>query len=247
MHLIDKTSHVPMYIQIKEKILEEIRSGAMKPDQQMLSEPKMAELYGVNRLTARSAVTELVNEGYLSRIHGVGTFVRRPRIETSSSYFASFIDEMRSKGYSVETTVLERKIIAAPRMVRESLALGGPDVYYIRRRRSVNNEMIVVLESFLPTTLCRGLLEQDLVARSLYEILRTEYDLIPDHAQERMEARIADETIAAELGLTVGSPILFAWRQAFLSTGEPFEYNNCWYRGDRYAFDVSLKLRSNET
>ena len=59
---MDRISHIPFYLQIKNDIYNEIINGAVKPDKQILSEPKLAEKYQVNRLTARKAITELVNE-----------------------------------------------------------------------------------------------------------------------------------------------------------------------------------------
>ncbi len=173
MSSLDKSTHIPMYIQIKGIILDEIRSGKLKPEQQILSESNLAELYGVNRLTARSAITQLVNEGFLVRIHGRGTFVKRPIVESSSSYINNFLQDMMDKGYSVRTELLSGTLMPAPDQIQSELALGaGEKVYRLRRRRSVNNEFLVVLETYLPATLCPDLLSKDLEGRSLYEIQR---------------------------------------------------------------------------
>jgi len=241
---LDKSTHIPMYIQIKGIILDEIRSGKLKPEQQILSESNLAELYGVNRLTARSAITQLVNEGFLVRIHGRGTFVKRPIVESSSSYINNFLQDMMDKGYSVRTELLSGTLMPAPDQIQSELALeAGEKVHCLRRRRSVNNEFLVVLETYLPAALCPDLLSKDLEGRSLYEILRTDFKLELDTAQESLEARIADPLVAGELSVDVGAPILFSIRRTKLGNGSPIEFTNSWYRGDRYSFEVSLKIK----
>ena len=244
MGILNKSTHIPIYIQIKEIILDEIRSGKLKPEQQILSESNLAELYGVNRLTARSAITQLVNEGFLVRVHGRGTFVKRPIVESSSSYINNFLQDMMDKGYSVRTELLSGTLMPVPDQIQSELALGaGEKVHCLRRRRSVNNEFLVVLETYLPAVLCPDLLSKDLEGRSLYEILRTDYKLELDTAQESLEARIADPLVAGELSVEIGAPILFSIRRTKLGNGNPIEFTDSWYRGDRYSFEVSLKIK----
>ncbi|MGO8695729.1 MAG: GntR family transcriptional regulator [Rectinemataceae bacterium] len=244
MQSLDKGTHVPIYIQIKQIILDDIRSGKLKPDEQIPSEANLAQLYGVSRLTARSAVSLLVNEGRLVRFHGLGTFVKRPRIESSSSSVTDFIRDMRGKGYSVRTELLVGKMSIPPSFIQDTLNLPPEgEAFYLRRRRSVNNEVIVILESYIPSTHCPDLLSKDFEVRSLYEILQTDYALVLDQAQERLEAGIADDALARELFVEPGAPVLFSTRRSTLLDGSPFEFTNCWYRGDRYAFEVTLQIR----
>jgi GntR family transcriptional regulator len=243
LHYLDKGNRIPIYIQIRQIILDEIRAGTLKPDQQILSETHLAQLYGVSRLTARSAVTQLVNEGHLTRVHGQGTFVKRPRIETPASSANDFMQDMRNKGYAVKTELLAGKITSAASSIRDALNLSPrARVYYLRRRRSVNNETLMILESYLPAKLCPDLLARDFEARSLYEILQTDYKLALDQAQERLEAQVADQALAADLHIEKGAAVLFSTRKAVLVGGTPIEFTNCWYRGDRYAFEVALKI-----
>ncbi len=65
----------PPYKIIKEYLLENIKNGKYRPGDKIESENKLAEIFGVSRLTARKAVGELVQEGYFVRVQGMGTFV----------------------------------------------------------------------------------------------------------------------------------------------------------------------------
>ncbi|MCI2427412.1 GntR family transcriptional regulator [Candidatus Acetothermia bacterium] len=55
---------------------EQIRPGARIPPEREIS-----RLFGVNRLTTRQAIAELVSEGEIYRIQGSGTYVTKKRAQ----------------------------------------------------------------------------------------------------------------------------------------------------------------------
>ncbi|NLI89852.1 MAG: GntR family transcriptional regulator, partial [Epulopiscium sp.] len=69
------TNQGPLYMQIKNYILEEINNGKFKPGDKLPSEKDFTDLFEVSRVTVRSALAELQSEGVISRISGRGTFV----------------------------------------------------------------------------------------------------------------------------------------------------------------------------
>lgn len=64
------------YRQVREAISEMIRSGRVLPDQRLPAERELARLHQVSYMTARRAVTEMVEAGLLERRGREGTFVR---------------------------------------------------------------------------------------------------------------------------------------------------------------------------
>lgn len=68
-------STLPKYAQLKQVIISWINSAKYKPNQQLPSEHEMAEQFGFSRQTVRQALGELVQEGWLHRTQGKGTFV----------------------------------------------------------------------------------------------------------------------------------------------------------------------------
>lgn len=63
------------YLEIKDYLLERIRSGEFKPDQAIPAERELAAQLGVSRMTVRKAIEELMYEGLLIRRKGSGTFL----------------------------------------------------------------------------------------------------------------------------------------------------------------------------
>jgi len=67
----------PKYQQLKDYIINKIKENGLKPGEKIWSENELADKFQMSRHTVRQAIGELVNEGWLYRIHGKGTFVDR--------------------------------------------------------------------------------------------------------------------------------------------------------------------------
>lgn len=68
---------MPLYQQIKAAIQKKIENKEYLEGAAIPSERKLAEIYEVNRMTAKKAIDALVEEGYLYRVQGRGTFVHK--------------------------------------------------------------------------------------------------------------------------------------------------------------------------
>ncbi|WP_448524135.1 GntR family transcriptional regulator [Pseudothermotoga sp.] len=67
----------PMYKVVKEYLLSKIKTGELLPDDRVPSEKELMEMFQVSRITVRKAIDELVLEGFLYRLQGIGSFVRK--------------------------------------------------------------------------------------------------------------------------------------------------------------------------
>ena len=85
MSAIDRDVPIPLYYQIKQLIKERISNGALKPGDKLPAEDELCEVFAVSRTPVRQALTELVHEGLLIRIHGRGTFIAEPAPESEAS------------------------------------------------------------------------------------------------------------------------------------------------------------------
>lgn len=66
----------PKHVQIAAELRSRIRSGELRPRLPLPSEPTLMQEFGVARDTARKAVAVLRDEGYVTTVKGMGTFVR---------------------------------------------------------------------------------------------------------------------------------------------------------------------------
>lgn len=73
--MIDKTNHIPRYIQVKRILADRVRTGCYPPGIRIPGERDLANELGVSQMTVNKSILEMVDEGWLYREHGRGTFV----------------------------------------------------------------------------------------------------------------------------------------------------------------------------
>jgi GntR family transcriptional regulator len=241
---VDKHIPIPLYYQLKEIIQEAIYD--MQPGASIPSELEIAEQFNVSRPTVRQALSELVQEGYLYRTKGKGTFVARPKISQDFlSVLESFEHEMRRKEIRPATRVIEFKEQKPDDIVHQHLEL-HPEapVALLTRLRFADGEPIVWLHTWLPLERVPGILYHDMENNSLYSVIETVYDLRLSHALRKLEARLAGQYDAELLGIGKGSPVQYIETTTYLVNGKPIEYSQAHYRGDRNAFEFVLTKRA---
>ncbi|WP_258040952.1 GntR family transcriptional regulator, partial [Lysinibacillus sphaericus] len=79
--MLDKNSHIPIYIQIEEILKQRIYLEEYKIGENIPSERELSVQFDVSRMTVRQSITNLVNSGLLYREKGRGTYVANPKLE----------------------------------------------------------------------------------------------------------------------------------------------------------------------
>lgn len=88
----------PRYRQIKEIIRARILSGEWGEGTRLPSEHKLLEEFEVSRMTVHRALRELTEEGLLTRVQGLGTFVAERAPTTEVLELSSIADDIRARG-----------------------------------------------------------------------------------------------------------------------------------------------------
>ena len=230
---------LPKYYTVKQRLLE--LTEAMSPGTPVPPERELARQYGTSRTTVRQALSELVIEGRLRRIQGRGTFVAKPKVAQVLE-LASYTEGMRAHGLHPRTTILEIGSVTADSHLASLLGIrSGGRAWRIHRLRHGDDEPMSIDTSHLPARRFPGLRRQLSRHNSLYETLTTAYGVQLAEAVETIETVLAGPEDARLLGVDVGLPLLLLSRHAFDSGGEPVEWAQSWYRGDRYKFVTSLR------
>ena len=71
-----RESPLPLYVQLKEIIKQQIAEGILKEGDSLPSERELCKIYNISHITVRQALVELTKEGFLFRVPGRGTFVK---------------------------------------------------------------------------------------------------------------------------------------------------------------------------
>lgn len=238
---MDRHSPIPLYHQLKSRVLREIEAGRWKPDDRLPTEDVLSEQFRVSKITVRNALRELSALGYIRREQGRGTFVQRPPLQQGPRALTSFTDEMRRHGMTAASRVLEYGPVPADAEVAAVLKLRrGEPVFRLRRLRLADGEPMGLQTAYIPEALVPGIADVDFSRTSLYEVLQERYALSPARARETHTAVLVGEAEARLLDQTPGAAAMAAERVAFLADGRPLEYVRSIMRGDRYKVVLDL-------
>jgi GntR family transcriptional regulator len=231
---IDRQSVVPLYYQIQQQLLEQIRSGQLKVGEPVPSEQEISARLGVSRMTARQALKSLCSLGFVYSQRGKGTFVSGPKLEKDFRQLLSFSEEMHERGSQPRSKVLAFESVPASEEIATALQLRPEEqVIRLRRIRLADAVSVCIETTHLPSKRFPGLLSRLDAGKSLYATLSNGYNVQVDHADEVAEASAATVAEAKLLRVRVKAPVFRFTRIAFLADGTPVEFVKSVYRGDR--------------
>ena len=96
---LDKSSAVPLYLQLAGQIEQQAAEGILVPGERLLSEVRMAEAAGLSVGTVKKAYTWLQDRGVVQKVRGGGAYVqeRLQKGVTQEKDPAAIVEEMFSK------------------------------------------------------------------------------------------------------------------------------------------------------
>jgi GntR family transcriptional regulator len=233
----------PSAIDIAADIRATIRDKGLQPGDRIGAERDLAERHGVGRWVIRKALEQLQSEDIVIRTHGRsgGVFVAPRKLVRDLDSLVGLPAYLRAQGLETGTTVLGTRVVRAEDEIVKELKITADDlVYVVERARFAAGLPLSVETVWFPAEMFPGLLDHSLVG-SLYELVESEYGVQRGEAIEAIMATPADHDKAAVLQLAHGAPLLTVKRTALLTSGEPFEHSEEYYRFDRMAITVHTK------
>ena len=173
---------IPLYIQLKEMILQRIADGEYLPGEKIPSEREMAAIYKINRNTVKNAINALVEEGILYKVKNTGVYVTKSDNQRMY-YFKNSSNEISStslgailklSGHTVESDVLEKGIVSGRKYIEYKLDLEpGESAYALHRLRKIEGNILALEFSYLPYKYFPGIDEHNFKNASLYAYMDT--------------------------------------------------------------------------
>lgn len=232
--MINKKAERAIYLQIADGIKALVEEKQLEKDSLIPSENKLSESYKVSRLTARRAIDYLVNQGFLYRIKGKGTFVaKKEKIEYAPQKLHGFTEEIISLNMVPKNEVVKFEVIKAGK-IAEKLDISKEDlVYHIIRIRKANDEPFILEKSFIPVDIFPELNISVLKGSKYAYVEKYTNKKIIESIQE-IEAHLP--TQAEKEYLQTDEPLLKISNISFLEGKEIFEYTISYFRTSKYKF-----------
>lgn len=235
----------PYYQQIRDDMKEKIQNGDYKRGEYLPCEKKLEEEYRVSRTTIRSAVNELVQDGYLYIVRGKGTRVAYSKLTDNNPNLLSFTEIVKSHGFESQMLWRSFEMIKADEGLAKKLGIEtGEEAVHIYRVRGTDHEPVSINDSYLPKYILGGQPADLLLSgESMYENLKKHYHIAVTEVREEIWAVSAGPYEAETLDVEEKDPLLAFERESYSQEGLLAEYSKVIYRSDRYRHAVVMRRR----
>ncbi|TKI67673.1 GntR family transcriptional regulator [Lysinibacillus mangiferihumi] len=237
---MDKNSKVPLYLQLMEVLIKKIEGKEYVEHDQLPSERELCDIYKLSRITVRQALQDLEREGYIYKLHGIGTFVASKSYNQNLVKLYSFTNEMEKLGKKPTTEVLSFSVIVIDDRLAKKMNLNKlEEVFKIIRLRYADGIPLMYETSYLPKKIFPNLTEKDLNERPMYEVFHEDYQIGVTKATERFSATLIQEQEAFHLNVKSNQPGMLIKRYAYYHD-ELIEYTISVALGDKFSYTVEL-------
>ena len=238
---INRSSPLPLYLQLAQMIREKIERGEYACGERIPSEPVLVRTLGIGRPTIRQAIGLLVQEGDLERRRGSGTYVREKQPDIDLFSLAGTSSAFGQKGIKLTQRLVKKiALVRAPEAAGHPLA--GRESYFFSRLSLSGAEPVLLEETWLDPALFAGIDKYDFSRISLARIVRDKYFLTPQSCRQTFRAGV-DSRRGTLLKAGRNEPLLLAARTINFPDQPAGIYSFISCRTTRYTFSQTLTGR----
>jgi GntR family transcriptional regulator len=243
VYILSKSNKIPLYLQMTDTIMEQIKTGVFKVNDKLPSERELCEIYDISRSTVRQAMSELQRAGCVKTEHGRGNYVVEPIISQPLLSIYSFTAEMIKLGKVPSTKLISFSTQPCGAKVAAHMQIYNNDyVHRFERIRLADNEPVMFVTTYLPVDIFWTLDKDRLAAGSLYEIMAKDFGLTLTRVEEQIQVVSVRRNEARYLGVSESEPAMMIERRSFVDE-RVIEYAVGIARGDRFRYEVVLNQK----
>nr|MBF0683235.1 GntR family transcriptional regulator [Pseudomonas sp.] len=231
----------PLFMKVADVLRQRLRDNSYPVGIPLPGERELAKEFGVARVTIRSALTRLQEEGVVTRLRGQGTLpVDRTSEAPHSKIRGGLLESIVSFGHRTHTRLASVEWLQAPDTVCQALQIApGSRVMRVVRVRKARHTPLQCTEVFLPESagkLVEPHLWEDNPLLSCLE--RAGY--VFQEGEQELTAVNASAAVARMLEIQEGAPVLRINRVVFDGKGVPIQFLIGHYAPERYRYRMRL-------
>jgi len=241
MITLNRQNYRKLYVQLYDIMKKKIEDKEWTFGFRIPNEQDLCDDFNVSRTTVRSAILELVRQGYLTRQQGRGTFVAKKIESDKLTMFTTFGELMLDEGIDFTTDVLAQTIMMPVDDLADKLNISGEKhIIFLKRLRKVDYNPILIQETYVPFHKCPPLLEEDVHKNSLFELFEKKYGIHVTGVKNYFTITNLNEGDAMLLDIPEGSPALVL-TQHFFSGDDQIMYMRSMKRTDDFVFYIEFE------
>lgn len=211
------------YVRIRRDVRRRIDEGTYPLGSMIPSESALAQDYSVARLTVRRALDGLVEDGWLMRVQGRGTFVTLA-LPAHKVTPMGFRESMRQEHRDASVRILHSVVRTAGPYYARLFGIEEDDpLYNVRRLNSTGAVPSSIEEVWIPCPLFPGIEEVDISLFSLYDAYAL-YGHRVTKSLEYLDVAPATPRDAQVLRLAPGDPVLLLDCLSYDAAGRVLEH-----------------------
>lgn len=230
------SGNLPRYKKLYEILRKHILDGVYKEGDLLPSENELCQLYGMTRPTVRQSLSNLANNGYISRHQGKGSIVHHIPLEIgilSVSGTTSAVGDRNLKTAIIIKPVLipwpDDFMFPLSELERESGCI------YMERVRLLENVPVFYDISYIDNINLPRITSRQFENKSLFRILRESYHIEIKGGAQRIKAIPASVKVSRILKMKQGEPVLHLERKIVTSNRHLFLYSSIFCNTHKYS------------
>ena len=229
---------IPLYIQLKNKLLEDIEKN-YKPNDLIPPEGKLEVEYKVSRITVRKAIEELEKEDIVVKKQGKGTYVKEKTVLYDANMITSLTQRLEKQNRILTTKSKSFEIIEEDKdhFVKELLL--SNTLLCMKRTRILEGTPFALMINYFDINKVPNL-QENFNQESLYAFIKEQYNIELYSSDETVEALAANTFQAEQLEIEVGMPLLSLKRLSYDKNGIPMEFSHLLIKANMYKHQIKL-------
>jgi DNA-binding GntR family transcriptional regulator len=193
---------------VRSELRRAIIEGEFPPGAKLPNEESLRDRFSVSRITLREAVRGLIEDGYVVRRQGSGTYVTHgPALRNSLDTNFSYTEYLESTGIRTSKKIIGARLAMADEEVANDLGVApSTQLVEVKRVRTADKKPAIYSIDSLPMDIVNLSTDRELFKGSLYRLLAERGHTV-DHARTILYPVIADAELAKVLEVEVGTPL----------------------------------------
>jgi GntR family transcriptional regulator len=215
---------------VRSDLRRAILAGEFPLGSKLPNEQQLCDRFNVSRVTIREAVRGLIEDGYVVRRQGSGTYVtRRPQLMNSLDTNFSYTEYIEGSGLKPGLKVLAARSTGADAPTAEALGLSpGDPILEVRRIRTADRRPAIYSIDALPADLADLVVDHDALRGSLYRLLTAAGHPVA-HGDAVVQPTVADRDLAGVLDVVPGTPLQYVTQVDYDIDGRPVMRSREWH------------------
>ncbi len=225
--MLNRNSHIPLYIQLKDVIKEEIRRNKYKAGHPLSTESELMHDFGVSRQTVRRAFDLLVQEGIVEKMQGLGSFVAYKKKTMGFEPLISLTYIFSNSGFRLKNKVLKSGLVEISEDLRRE-GFSGDNVFELIRLRYSKKQVAIYERLVFRESFADVIGDYDLT-HSMGRLLSENLNIDIEKVSQDLIFERAGKDICEKLVVMEDEKVLSMRRKIYVQGDiEPYQYYEMW-------------------